>query len=142
MQKGSGCTMPEKDDELDEIFVNKNEPADKKLIVEILKPFVTIDKDGVLEFKDAYEPLNPRKKILIYLVCKKAMFLRGLLKNEQVGPKEIGEGAQISENSAKDISRDKILVKVVKKEKQGYFIPNYALRKVKVILFGENKDGK
>ena len=121
-------------DELDEIFVNKNEPADKRLIIEILKPYVNIDEEGVISFKDNYEKLNENQKSLIYFICKKAMVLRGV-KNitEPTGPTEVTKNAQVSESSAKHaIFRD--YKSLLKKEGNGYVIPNYKLKKVQEIL--------
>ena len=64
------------------------------------------------------------------------MTIRKIIENnaEFIGPKEISKNANISEASAKNISRDKLLKKIVKKEVNGYFIPNYNLKKVKDIL--------
>lgn len=124
-------------DELDEIFVDKNEPADKKLIVGILKPYATIDEEGVIGFEKSYEKLKEHQKALIYSVCKKAMVLRRIKDiEESSGPTEISKNAQISENSAKHaLFRD--YKKLFKKEGKGYVIPNYNLRKVKEILQGD-----
>jgi len=121
-------------DELDEIFVGKNEPADKKLIAGILKPYVTIDEEGIINFEESYEKLKENQKALIYSVCKKAMVLRGIKDiEESSGSIEISKNAQISENNAKNaLFRD--YKKLFKKEGKGYVIPNYNLRKVKEIL--------
>jgi len=126
--------MEKEKDELDEIFVDKNEPVNKKEIVEILKPYVTIDNEGVINFKEEYEALEENKKALVYLVCKKAIILRGIESvTESAGPKEISEGAHINESSAKSaISRD--FKRILKKEAKGYIIPNYHLKKIKEIL--------
>jgi len=122
-------------DELDEIFVDKNIPIDKKLIVEILKPFVTIDNEGILEFNEDYEKLTENKRALVYFVAKKAMILReipGIA--EATGPTELSRKAHISENSAKHaIFRD--YKKILKKEGEGYTIPNHKLKKIKEIIF-------
>lgn len=125
-------------DELDEIFVDKNEPADKKLIVEILKPYVTIDKEGIISFSDNYEKLKDNQKALVYFVCKKAMIIRKIEGiTEPAGPSEISKKVHISEGSAKQaISRD--YKKILKKEGKGHIIPNYNLKRVKEMLI---KDG-
>jgi len=126
--------MTEKKDELDEIFVDKNEPADKKLIVDILKPYVTIDNEGVINFTEEYEKLTENKKALIYFICKKAIILRGVEGiTESVGQTELSKCAQISGSSARHaIFRD--YKKILKKEGKGYIIPNHKLRKVKELL--------
>lgn len=126
--------MDKQKDELDEIFVDKNEPADKKLIVDILKPYVTIDNEGIINFKEEYEKLTESKKALVYFICKKAMILRGVVGiNESIGQTELSKGAQISESSARHaIFRD--FKKILKKEGSGYVILNYKLKKIMEIL--------
>ena len=125
--------MSEKD-ELDEIFVDRNEPASKKVLVRILKPFVIIDEEGVINFLDAYDGLKEIHKALVYMICKKAMVLRGIESiKEPAGPKEISEGAMISEVNAKHaLYRDHKFL--VKKEEGGHIIPNYKLSKVEEVL--------
>jgi hypothetical protein len=122
------------EDELDEIFVDKNEPIDKKLIVEILKPYVVIDNDGEIRFLEQYDSIKDNKKALIYFVCKKAMMLKGIKTSpEPIGPTELSKGAHISESTAKHaIFRD--YKKILKKEKLGYIIPNYQLNKIKELI--------
>jgi len=122
-------------DELDEIFVDKNIPVDKKLVVEILKPFVTIDNEGTIDFTEEYEKLNENKRALVYFVSKKAMVLREVPEIvESIGPTELSRKAHISESSAKHaIFRD--YKKILKKEKNGYIIPNHKLKQVKEIIF-------
>jgi len=134
MWEGSGEIKMNHKDELDEIFVDKNEPVDKKLIVEILRPYVSIDEEGIIDFKEDYDNLNENQKALIYFVCKKAMILRGIEGiKEPAGPTEVSKNAQISESSAKHaIFRD--YKKLLKKEKGGYIIPNYKLKIVKELL--------
>jgi hypothetical protein len=121
-------------DELDEIFVEKNETEDKKLVVDILKPLVTIDNQGNISFKDAYNSLDEMKKALIYLVCKKAILLRGIEGFvEPSGPAEVSKGAFISISSAKNALCTHYN-KFLKKEKEGYIVLNHNLRKIKELL--------
>lgn len=136
--------MEQAKDYLDEIFVDNNEPADKKLIVDILKRFATIDKNGVIDFKEDYGGLSYWKKILIYLTCKKAMSLRGIISEEETGPKEISEKAGISESVAKKIANNFHLKKLTKRFDKGYLIPNYNLKNVKKSLEikEDNLEGK
>lgn len=122
-------------DELDEIFVDKNTEVDKRLIVDILKPFITIDHEGILDFTEEYEKLRDNKRALVYFVAKKAMILReipGVI--ESIGPTELSKKAHISESSAKHaIFRD--YKKILKKEKRGYIVPNHKLKQIKEIIF-------
>lgn len=127
--------MEKDDDELNKFFVDENEPLNKKILAEIIEPFVeSIRKNEVIEFKEDYEKLPAWKKILIYLSCRKAMFSKKILKEESIGPKKICEDANISHESAKNISRDKNLKNFVKRSDSKYFIPNYKLKKVKDTL--------
>lgn len=130
----------DKGDELDEIFVDKNQPADKKIVIDILKGFVTIDKEGVIVLSDEGEKLEENKKVLIYLVCKKALLLREIisLEEEFSGPKEISEKMHVGLSTAKKAVNQTF--KRFLNKKNGYIIPNYNLRKVKEILQG-NKNG-
>jgi len=123
------------EDVLDEIFVDKNIPMDKKLLLEILRPFVTIDNEGVINFTENYENLNDNIKALIYLAAKKAKVSKGIIEKdkEAAGPKEISENAGIGEGSAK-VAVSQTFKTLLSRVSGGYVIPNYNLRKVRDIL--------
>lgn len=130
--------MNEKD-ELDELFVDKNEPVDKKILVEILKPFVTIDSEGVISFSQEFNKLKESKKVLVYLLCKKAMVLRGIKGiNEPSKQSEVMEKAMVSKSNAKN-ALFTLYKGIVKKDGEGYIIPNYNLLKTKSLLFDKDK---
>jgi len=123
------------DDPLDEIFVDENEPADKKILVEILKPFATIDSKGIIAYTDLYYNLKESKKALIYILCRKAMILKnipGIVEKGNV--KDVASGAGINESNAKNA-----LFTFYKGIVQGGMIPNHQLRKVKEIIFQKDK---
>jgi len=124
-----------KEDILDEIFVDKNVPLDKILLVEILKPFITIDNEGIVNFTEEYDKLNDNLKSLIYLACKKAKVSKGIIEKEKEasGPKEISEGTGISVSCAK-VSLYRDFSKLLKKVEGGYIIPNHNLRKIKEVI--------
>jgi len=130
--------MQENDDILNEIFVDRHEPIDKKLLVDIIKGYVTIDNEGVLNFSEKYENLVGHKKILLYFCCKKAMMLReidGI--NESTSQSEASEKTKTTLDIARNAIHRKYK-KILKKEVEGYIIPNYNLRKVKEILESKN----
>ena len=130
----------EKNDELDEIFVDRNEPADKKVLVEILKPLVTIDSEGVISFSNEYNKLKESKKVLVYLLCKKAMCIRGIEGiNEPSKESEVIEKVMVSKSTAKNALYT-LYKTLVKREGEGYIIPNYNLIKTKKLLSEENKN--
>lgn len=137
--KAGGELIETEKDVLDEIFVDKNEPANKKLLVEILKPLATIDPGGVISFSSEYSKLEQMKRAMVYLVCKKAMVLRGIPNIiEPAGPAEVSKGAIISESNAKNALCTHYN-KFLKKEKEGYVIPNYNLNKIKELIFEKNE---
>lgn len=129
--------MNENSDPLDEIFVDENEPTNKKLLVDILKPFVTIDQKGILSFSDEYHKLKESAKVLVFLLCKKAMVLKEIEGiSEKSGVKEVVEKAGVSDSSAKNA-----LFTFHKNIVKNCMIPNYNLRKVKEILM-KNENSK
>jgi hypothetical protein len=126
-------------DVLDEIFVDRNEPVDKKLLVDIIKGYVAIDNEGTLGFLEGYDNLMGHKKVLMYLCCKKAMAIRGLSNViEPASQSEVSEKAGVTLDVARNTIHKKYK-KLLRKESGGYIIPNYNLRKVKNIL--EDKNG-
>ncbi len=132
--------MQNETDVLDEIFVNKNEPFDKSLLVDILKGYATIDNEGTINYSEDYDALVGHKKVLIYLCCKKAMVLKGVDGiNEPASQSEVSETARVTLDVARNAIHKKYK-KLLKKDGNGYIIPNYNLRKIKEIIEAENGD--
>ena len=128
------------EDPLEAIFVDENVPADRKIIAEILGQFVTIDKKGSISFTKSYDDLQHSKKVLVYMLCKKAMILRNLPDiKEYVTLNEVVEKALVSESNAKN-ALFTYYKDIVKKDGLGYIIPNYKLTKAKEAISGK-KDG-
>ncbi len=131
--------MQEENDILDKIFVNKNEPVDKKLLVEVLNGYVTIDSEGRINYSEKYDQLVGHKKVLIYFCSKKAMILRNIPEvKESTSQSEVSENAHVTLDIARNAIHKKYK-KLLKKERDGYVLPNYNLRKIKEI-FGDNKN--
>jgi len=132
--------MQDEKDVLDEIFVDRNEPVDKTLIVDILKGYATIDGEGVINYSEEYDNLVGHKKVLIYLCCKKAMCLKGIEGVEEpASQSEVSKGANVTLDVARNAIHKKYR-KLLKKEGKGYIIPNYNLRKIKEIIH-EGRNG-
>lgn len=133
--------MENENDILDEIFVDKNEPIDKSLLVTILKGYATIDNEGTINYSEDYEKLVGHKKVLIYLCCKKAMVLKGIDGiNEPATQSEVRESAHVTLDVVRNALHKKYK-KLLKKEGKGHLIPNYNLGKVKEIM-ADNKNVK
>ena len=126
-------------DPLDDIFVESNDGVSRKLISETLKPFITIDPSGNLDFSEEYDKLINIKKALVYLVSKKAMKLKEVIESEFAKIKEVSEKALISESDAKNSLCTKYKKLVENKKNEGYTIPDYKLKKVKEEIFDNGK---
>ena len=132
--------MQNENDVLDEIFVDKNEPVDKSLLVDILKGYATIDNAGTIVYSEDYDKLVGHKKVLIYLCCKKAMILKGINGIiESAGQSEVSESARVTLDVARNTLHKKHK-KLLKKDGKGYIIPNYNLIKVKDIIKVEKNE--
>lgn len=121
--------------ELDDLFVDGKE-IDKKLVAEILSPYVKIDKN-TCEIRPL-RPWNDAKayiKILIYLLARKAMVAWGLNIEEAATNAQIINDTGIKRGTVhpavRQLYSDKILEKT--KEKK-YYIPNYSIEKVKSMI--------
>ncbi len=121
--------------ELDDLFVDGKE-IDKKLVAEILSPYVKIDKN-TCEIRPL-RPWNDAKayiKILIYLLARKAMVAWGLNIEEAATNAQIINDTGIKRGTAhpavRQLYSDKILEQT--KEKK-YYMPNYSIEKVKSMI--------
>lgn len=117
---------------LDEIFTDEKE-IDVELLGAILKGLVKINSETNTVFftSDFQERLTLTDKILLFLLSRKALKIKGKIENEEVTPSEI-----ISETDLKSGSVHPSL-KILKKSgllvaKGGkYFVPNHQLYKIK-----------
>jgi len=132
----------ENKDPFTKFMVDENEPLDKKLVAELIEPFVeSIGKNKVVEYTEKFDKSPAWMKTSVYLCVRKVLLDQKIVEKEEVGPKEIAEDTGISEGSAKDISRDKKLKSIISKKGRNYFIPNHKLNRVKKLL-QENEKSK
>ncbi len=123
------------EDPFSKFIVDENEPLDKKLVTELIEPFIeSIGKNKVIDYTEKFEKSPAWMKIAIYLCIRKVMLDQKIIDKEEVGPKEIAEYTGLSDGSAKDISRDKKLQTIVSKKGGNYFISNHKLKKVEKLL--------
>jgi len=132
--------MTEEKDPLDEIFVDANEPAIRLLVADILKPLVTIDPQGNIDFLQGYDKINNQKKALIYLIVKKAMKLKGLIEDELSLKTEVSKKGLISENDANNAFSNTYKKLVINRKGKGYFVPDYNIKKVKALVSKKEKN--
>ena len=124
------------DDPLDKIFTSDRE-VDLKVLSEILFPFVKINsEDFTIFFTDSGNKLPINKKLIIFLLAKKALCIKGKVKVESVTPNDIIDQTDLKSGSVhpglKQL-RDRNLA-IVKDGR--YFIPNYQINEVKELIMG------
>ena len=119
-------------DELDELIVDENQGPDKRVIKDMLKNYLTISKEGKIGFEENYFKQKQTMKIIQFLLGKKVISIKKLggLSKEKVRPKEISENTYINHNTVRRVLTQD-LKNFIKKDKEGYFIPNYNLFKIK-----------
>jgi len=122
--------------QLDELFVSGNE-VDQELIVKILSGFLKIDKDSCSIVPDKrWLEVNNELKIILFLVARKAMKVRGLsIDNEGALPSETEEQTGIKGGSVRPRLKNLFEQRIINKTGDShYFVPNYSLVKVKAMI--------
>jgi len=119
--------------QLDQLFVSGKE-VDQELVAKILSPFLKIDRDScTIVPNEQWQELNNDLKIILFLLARKVMKLRGLtIDNEGAVPSEIENGTGIKGGSVRPRLRSLLDEKVISRTKDGrYFVPNYSLMRIK-----------
>ena len=121
--------------ELDDLFVDGKE-IDKKLVAEILSPYIQIDKN-TCEIRPL-RPWNDAKayiKILIYLLARKAMIAWGLNIEEAASNAEIISNTGLKSGTVYPAVRRLYNEKTLEQTKeQKYYVLNHAVEKVKSMI--------
>lgn len=129
--------------QLDDLFVSGQE-VDQELIAKILAPFLRIDKDScTIVPTERWLKLHNELKIILFLVARKAMKLRGLpIDNEGASPAEIEKETGLKGGSIRPILRGLFEDKTINRtEDARYFVPNYSLTKIKTMIETWLKEG-
>jgi len=130
--------MEKKKIDLD-VFIVKGDELDETLLAEIVHPFlIRILPDGVSEYTQKFATLNAGRKLLIEILVQKIKFFKKITgrKSEEVSIKELIDKKselKINEESIKK-SFNRELKNIVKKGEEGYYVPNYNLKKAKEYL--------
>lgn len=131
-------------DELESLLVDGKE-VDKKLVAEILSPYLKIDRETCeIRPLGSWDDLKAYRKILIYLVARKAMVALGLnLPEENASATEIMLNTGLKQGTVNPTLRRLLEDGVVAQTKERkYYIPNYAIEKVKAIVSEANKQSE
>ena len=131
-------------DELESLLVSGKE-VDKKLVAEMLKPYLRIDKEtcDVRPLSD-WDDLKAYNKILLYLLARKAMIALGLnLPEENASPTEIMLSTGLKQGTINPTLRRLLEDGVVGQTKERkYYIPNFAIEKVKAMISEASRQNK
>ena len=128
-------------DELESLLVSGKE-VDKKLVAEMLSPYLRIDRETCdIRPLSSWDDLKAYKKILLYLLARKAMIALGSnLPEENASPTEIMLSTGLKQGTVNPTLRRLLDDGVVAQTKERkYYIPNYAIEKVKAIVSEANK---
>jgi len=130
-------------DPLDELIVDEAKEADKAILAGLLKGHVELTKTGKINFTETFYEYADWKKIMIYLLARKAISLKklGADVKEATMPVEIGKAILVSGDTvSKRLARE--LKGFAEKNQDGYFIPNYRLLKCRSKLEMKDKEEK
>lgn len=123
--------MDEDSNVLDDVFIDRKE-IDEGLLRSILIKYVKIEKESLsLIPTSEYETMKKKHKVLICLLSKKAMRLRSMTGNENMRPIEVSNMTGIKEGTVRPVLRAYLKDGLVKEDERGYFVPDYALERVK-----------
>jgi hypothetical protein len=129
-------------DELEDLLVDGKE-LDKKLVAEILSPYLRIDRQTLgIRPQGAWDDLKAHFKILLYLLARKAMKALDLnLPEESASATEIMVNTGLKMGTVnpalRELFRDGV---VVQTEKRQYLIPNHAIERIKAMILEVRKD--
>ena len=130
--------------ELEDLVVSGKE-LDKKLVAEILSPYLRLDKDACgIRPLEPWNELNANEKILLYLTARKAMKAIGFdLEEEGATPKEVIHGTGLKKGTAYPALRNLLNDRVIDQSKdERYWVPNHAVERIKNMLSYEQRGGK
>lgn len=121
-------------DPLDKLFTSDKE-VDPELLSGILLPYIQINsEDYTIFFTDSGNNLPINSRIIIFLLARKALYIKGKIDSEAITPKDIIDQTQLKEGSVqpglKKLKEGKFII-----SKDGkYFVPNYAINKAKDLV--------
>lgn len=123
-------------EELETLVVSGKE-MDKKLVVEILSPYVRLDRDSCsIRPLEAWNLLRAEQKILLYLLARKAMVALDFgLPAEGGTPSEVAQDTGLKTGTANPALRGLLKDKILAQSKdRRYYIPNHAIERVKTMF--------
>lgn len=129
-------------DILEELIVDE-ETINKDLLSETLKQFLRIVKQSKhFTFTSNFNSLNPKQKIIVYLLGQKVRKVLGFIEEEKTSPKLMASEIGLSEGTVYPYVKKLENAHLVKNNNGKYDIPNYALESVRNFLKIDTKADK
>lgn len=129
--------------ELEDLVISGKE-LNKKLVAEVLSPYLRLDKDvcGIRPL-GSWNELNANEKILLYLIARKAMRAVGFaLGEEGATANEVIHETGLKKGTVYPALRNLLNDRMVDQSKdKRYSVPNYAIERIKDMLSHDQKGG-
>src|SRR5689334_1947060 len=129
------------DDPLDMLFEDR-EVLDRAILAQAILPYARLNSNGEIVLIEKWHELNLQRKILVYMLARKALRIKGLLNEDEepVSSAKIEADTGITGNSVRPSMKklvDMRFVKPTKGKESTYFVPDHAVIKVNKYLGGE-----
>ena len=124
---------------LDKLIVDEDEDPNYDILASLIEKNLKFTKEGEFIYEKEFNKSQSWKKIMIYLLGRKVVFIKELKKDfkEQVTPKDISDEIGIPQKSVcKFLSTE--LKGITKSQNGSHFIPNYNLHKCEDLLNRSN----
>src|SRR3989442_2466722 len=130
------------EDPLSGLVVRKQD-LDRKLLAEVLAPYVRIDQDsGTIIPTPAFADLTIAERILVFLLARKAAKPLNLsTEPEELSPKAISSLTSINYDSVKPTLSQMHKKRILQKVGQAYLVPDHAILMVRSQLKGAKERG-
>ncbi|MBI1256040.1 MAG: hypothetical protein GC204_01085 [Chloroflexi bacterium] len=126
---------------LSRLFVSNRSPVDEQALADTIASFAVIsEQEGApprIFLTEEGENLTVREKILIVLLCRKAILLykKEAIDKEGLSPKEIEDATNIGGGTIRPALKKLSDEHLIEQDKEGaYFVPNRTFRQVTSIL--------
>ena len=121
---------------LEELLVDGSE-VDRELVGTILAPYIRIDRTNASIIPtERWDDLSARSQVLIFLAARKAMRALGIDEAEEVAPGDIEAATGLLGGTVRPalmrLSKQRLIARA--DGNRGYYLPNWALNRVKAEL--------
>ncbi|MFH1106606.1 MAG: hypothetical protein V1787_01800 [Candidatus Micrarchaeota archaeon] len=90
---------------LDALMLDERSVFDPARLAELLQKFARFTDRGEFVPEPSFDELDNQRKVVVFLLAKKAMKMRGVAEDELAGPAEIASACSMANGSAKTALR-------------------------------------